>query len=413
LSLSRAPAFVVISIALVVVMATAGVPAPMYSLYRQITSITTADVTVSFAIYVIFVALTLISLGRLSDHVGRRAIAALALGLAVASCIVLANVDGAGVLYAGRLLQGVSSGLAASAMSAYVIDLQHPKHPARGAIVTSVGPTLGLATGALISGALVSYGPSPAQLVYIIFGALGTLALCAVLFVPETVVRSSGAVRSLRPAVRVPHRLRRLFATVGLAAAACYALSGFFQSLGASLVATNLGTTDIFIGGLVVASAIGATALGGLLSPRISSVFAMAVGLSTIVIGVLGVLGFLTVGSFPGFFVSSVISGLGFGCAFSGGMRSLAGAATVSERASVIAAIYLACYSGAAVPALLTGALEPTWGLNLVSVAYCWLVIGLAALALLLLFLGRRGHVASSQALIAYSLSQELSKICD
>ncbi|WP_051580386.1 MFS transporter [Pseudonocardia acaciae] len=378
----RIPAFAVTAAAFTSVLAAAGVPAPLYVVYQQQFGIPDAGLTAAFAIYIVPIATALLLCGRLSDHVGRRPIAVLSPLLGVAACLVLMNVHGLGTLLLGRGLQGVATGLGTSALGTFLLDLHPPGRLTLAAAVTSVGPMSGVATGAVLSGALVQYGPHPTTLVYVLFAAV--LAACAigVAFAPETSPRLPGALRSLRPALRLPASVRPIFLATTGCFVACWSLGGFYQALSPSLTAHELGHSDHLVGGLAVASLIGTSGLGGPLTARLRPRTAMLGGVTVLTLGTLAILGVLAVRSTPGFFAASVVTGLGLGAAFLGGMRTLVGQTAPVDRAGVLSAAYLAAYLGSATPSFLAGVLVPFWGLRTVAGALGALVVGLSLLAI-------------------------------
>ncbi len=386
--LPRPAALAVASSALVLIGAAAGSPAPLYGLYQQRLGITDADLTASLAIYILPAALALLMLGHLSNHIGRRAASLASMTFGIAGLLVLAAVHGLTLLLLGRALQGFATGLAMSAVAAYVVDLDPPRHPGgHGRIATAVtsgGPVGGLAIGAIISGAIVQYGTDPRHLSYYIFAA--ALAVCAIgiLLSPETSPRLPGALASLTPAVRIPRPVRTLFIGASAIFIACWALAGFYQALAPSLSAAELGHSGSLFAGFAVASLVAPSALGGPLAARLKPRIAMSVGSVILSLAVVGVL--ISVGqrSTPGFFAASIAAGLAFGGAFHGGMRTLMGGLAPGHRAGLLSGIYLFSYLGAAIPAFLAGELISTWGLSSVTRAYGGLVIFLALAAVLI-----------------------------
>ena len=157
--LPRPAALAWVSAALVLIGAAAGAPAPLFGLYQQRFGVTDADLTASLAIYIVPAALALLMFGRLSNHIGRRPVGLMSMASGIAGLLVLAGVNGVALLLVGRALQGFATGLAMSAVAAYVTDLDPPKqqgvHARIATAVTSGAPIGGLAIGAVISGALV------------------------------------------------------------------------------------------------------------------------------------------------------------------------------------------------------------------------------------------------------------------
>ena len=192
-------------------------PTPLYALYQAQWGWSPVTVTVIFGIYALAVLVTLLIVGSLSDHVGRRPVLLIAAVLQAIAMGVFATAGGAGALIAARIVQGLATGAAAAAVGAGLLDLDR----ARGTVANAVVPMLGTATGSLAGGLFVQYLPAPTQLVYLVFGAVFVAQAIAVVWMPETVTRRPGALASLRPQLRLPPALRPalLVATPALVAA--------------------------------------------------------------------------------------------------------------------------------------------------------------------------------------------------
>jgi MFS family permease len=389
------------SVSLVLVGAAAGVPAPLYVLYQRRYGITDADLTGSLAAYIIPAALALLMFGRLSNHLGRRIMSLLALTSGVIGLLTLTHVDGPAPLLIGRAFQGLGTGIAMSAIGAYVVDLDPPKHAGvPGGIATAVntgGVVGGVAIGGIISGALVEYVSDPRTLVYYIFCA--ALAVCAlgIVLSPETSPRLPGAISSLVPAVRIPPYVRVLFVGASAIFIACWALAGFYQSLAPSLSAVELGHSGSLFAGFAVAALMGPGAIGGPFTMRLRPRSAMIAGSTVLILAVVGVLISVATKSTPGFFVASVVAGLGFGAAFHGGMRTLMAGLAPTDRAGLLSGIYLFSYLGAAIPAFIAGELVTTWGLSTVTRSFGGLVVCMAILAMAIVIVTARRQRAAAQ----------------
>lgn len=114
--------FVAATVSLVGVFAGSASPIPLYEHYRAVAGLSTGDLSIAAVSYFVAVMFALVVLGRQSDHLGRRLVSLAAVALAVAGCLVLLEVDGLSVLVLGRILQGLSCGLASSALTAYIVD---------------------------------------------------------------------------------------------------------------------------------------------------------------------------------------------------------------------------------------------------------------------------------------------------
>lgn len=368
------------SVALVAVCAAAGVPAPLYVVYAQTYGVSTVALTGAFAIYIVPLLIALLCCGSLSDHLGRKRVALPAMVIGAVACLVLSTVDSAGPLIAGRAIQGLSVGLALSALGAFVVDLVPPTRPGLAGAVTSGAPPGGIALGALASGAAVQLAPGSAPVVsFLVTAGILVTAAVAVGFLPETSARRPGAARSLRPVVRVPTTARAVFPAVCLLVAGTYVLGGFTQALAPSLAVSVLGRHDLFSGALAVAVYHLAGPVAGIAANRLRTTQALTGGAAVLVVGILGFVGAIAAGSFAAYLVAAVVGGAGFGVAFAGAMRVLLERSPAGAHAGTLAAIYLYCYLAAAVASLLAGVAVEVWSLAPVAVGLCGVVVVMVA----------------------------------
>src|SRR3954469_11934032 len=121
-------AFVAAACSLVFVFAAAGTPIPLYNTYRAQDGITNADLGWVSVGYFLAAATSLLVLGSLSNHLGRRPVAIAALASAALSCLVLIGMHGVLSLAVARVLQGLACGVASSALGSYVVD-SAPRRP--------------------------------------------------------------------------------------------------------------------------------------------------------------------------------------------------------------------------------------------------------------------------------------------
>ncbi len=372
--------FTTASVALVAVCAAAGVPAPLYVVYQQTYGVSTVALTGAFAIYILPLLAALLCCGSLSDHVGRRRVAVPAILVGAIACLILASVDSATPLIVGRAVQGLSIGLALSALGAFVVDLAPASRPGLPGAITSGAPPGGIAIGALASGAAVQLAPDRAPVLsFVVAAVLLVVAAVAVALLPETAGGRPGALRSLRPVVRVPPTARTVFPLVCLLVAATYVLGGFTQALAPSLAVSVLGRHDLFSGAVAVAVYHLAGPVAGLAAGRLRAVRALAGGATVLAIGVGGYVAAIAAESFVAYLVAAVVAGTGFGVAFAGAMRVLLERSPAGVHAGTLAAVYLFCYLAAAISSLLAGVAVEIWGLAPVATALCGLVVVMVA----------------------------------
>src|SRR6516225_3024864 len=254
--LSSGAAFALLISILVTLLASSSAPTPLYATYQARWGFSPVAVTVVFGVYAVAVLVSLLVLGALSDHVGRRPVLTAALVAQAGVMLLFATASGLDVLLLARVLQGFATGAAVAAIGAALVDL----HPGRGPVANAAGAMGGTASGALISALFVELLPAPTQLVYLVLLGLFLLQAAGVRRIAETSSRVPGAMRSLRPTLALPGRVRVAVAIAAPSLIAVWALAGFYASLGPSLAALIDGENSTILGGaaLFVLAASGA-----------------------------------------------------------------------------------------------------------------------------------------------------------
>lgn len=333
----------------------ASAPSPLYVVYQAEWHFSAITLTVVFAVYVLALLLALVLAGSISDRIGRRPTVLAAGSVQAAAMVVFAVAPGIAWLGAARVLQGLATGLVTGALSAWLLDLQPEGHPRRGTTVSSTAASAGLALGAIGAGLLVQYAPAPTHLVYWLLAAAFAAGTVSTAAVPETVTADEVWWRALRPRIGVAPQARGAFAAVAPCLVAVWALSGLFLSLGGSLTAGLLHSRSHVVGGLVVLALGGAGTVATLLTTRVAPRFAMIAGCLALVLGVTALLVAIHHGSTGLFFAGAVIAGAGFGPAFTGAFRTVIEAAPPTERAALVAAVFVASYLAFSLPAIAAG----------------------------------------------------------
>lgn len=359
-------------------LAASSAPTPLYQHYQAAWHFSPITTTVVFGVYAVIVLLTLLVVGSLSDHVGRRPVLLTAIALQAASMIVFATAGSVSGLLAGRIVQGIATGGALGAVGAGMLDLDRVK----GTVTNAVAPPIGTGSGALISGILVQFLPAPDRLVYLVLFGVFILQGLGIYWTRETSARESGALASLRPRIGVPKSARGpLLKTVPVLIAA-WALAGFYASVGPAVVGVVTGSHSPVIGGLslfVLAASAGVTVL--LLrnaQPRTLMLF----GTVSLIVGVGITLIAMYALSSAVFFIGAVIAGAGFGAGFQGAIRMVIPLAAPHERSGLLSAIYVASYLALGLPAVIGGYLVVHGGLLPAGHEYGVAVMILAATAL-------------------------------
>lgn len=160
--------------------------APMLGVYRIEQGLSEAAVTAMFGLYALGLIPSLVVAGRYSDRRGRRGVLRLALVLSLAASLVLAT--GAlrpELLYLGRLLAGVASGVAFSAGSAWVKELSAAAPEGAGARRATLSLSGGFGGGPLIAGAVAQWLPAPEVTPYLAHVALMLVVVPLVWTAPD------------------------------------------------------------------------------------------------------------------------------------------------------------------------------------------------------------------------------------
>jgi MFS family permease len=360
----------------------AGAPSPLYGVYAERWHFSAITVTVVFAVYAIGLLAALLVVGRLSDHVGRRRVILAAVAVEMVSMLCFIAADSTTLLFVGRTLQGLATGSAIGALSAALVEVSAAAGRPAGiaAVVNSAAPTFGLAAGALGASALVQYGPAPTRLVYwlVLGGLVAGAVLVAVM--RETGARRPGALASLVPRAGVPRQARASFGRALPCLIALWALGGFYLSLGPALAATLATSSNLLWGGTVIFLLTGTGAAAAILGRHSAERLAMLYGCTALFAGVAITLLAILTGTAAVFLAGSVVAGAGFGLAFLGAFRTLSGLAQPTERAGLIAVIYIVSYLAFSIPVVVAGAAVTGAGLHDVALGYAAVVAVLAAL---------------------------------
>ena len=377
--LSRHAAFWLQASLVVAFLAGSSAPTPLYCVYQGAWGFSSITVTIVFGVYAVAVLASLLVTGSLSDHVGRRPVLLVATVMQVIAMAMFASAHGLGMLIAARIVQGVSTGAAAAAVGAGMVDLDR----AKGTIANAVAPMTGTATGALVSGLLVQYAPHPTLLVYVLLGAAFVAQAVALVFMPETVTRRGGALASLRPRFRLPLQVRQPMLVAVPALIAAWSLAGFYGSLGPVLVRRLVGSSSLALGGiaLFVLAASGAVTVFVMRARTAHSM--MTYGAAALAAGVSLTLLAMATASAPTFFAGALLAGSGFGASFQAAIRLVMPLAAPDERAGVLSIIYVVAYLAMGIPAVFAG-LRVVHGGGVMTTAreYGLCVIALAGAAL-------------------------------
>jgi MFS family permease len=376
--LGRGASFALLVVANVLMMAAASAPSPIYPLYLQRWGFSVTMLTVIFAVYVAGLLGALLTVGSLSDHLGRRPLLVVSLLVAAGSTAIFWTAGGVTSLLIARVVQGIATGMATGALAAGLVELSPRERPHLGPAMTAVATSFGLAAGAGVVGLIVQVTRHPDAYVFPVLTAAFVVLAALVLAIPETSARRAGGLASVRPKVRIPRETRSEFLASVPAIVAGWSVAGLFLALAPSLVGNVLHVRFGAAGGLSIALLFIANSAGGLWAIRHAPRVAILLGASLLTLGAIGLALSLLYASPEVFIAGTVVSGVGVGLTFNGTLRSISAATTAEQRSEVFSAAYVISYAAMSLPALGAGAVAPSWGLATTGYVYIAFVVVLA-----------------------------------
>jgi MFS family permease len=352
---------------------------PLYHLYQASMHLTPFWITIVFASYVASLLTALLTVGGLSDYVGRRPVILAALLLNAVAMILFSEARDVGQLILARVVQGLSVGVGTTALGAAILDTNR----ARGPLFNSVTAFLGMTAGSLGAAALITFASDPLHRVYEVLLGLTVLMIALLYVMPESSTRKTGALASLRPHIRTPPQSRAILVRLTPANVAAWALGGLYLSLMPTVVATTMHVASPWVGGVVVAALMlsGAVAVATFREWPVRRLIVMST--STLGLGVAVSMIGIEQQQVAALLAGTVIAGVGFGSTFSGTLRALLPTAEPHQRAGLLAAFYLQSYLAFAVPAVIAGLSVPQIGLSATAYLYGAVIILLAFISMM------------------------------
>lgn len=348
---------------------------PLFPLYQANWGLSAFMISVIFAAYVGTLLISLLFLGALSNHFGRRAVIVAALVLQSVAMIMFLVADSGHWLVAARLVQGFAAGIATTAVAAALLDVDQKA----GAMINSLAPMAGMAVGALGAGALVQFAPLPLRLVYAVALGLSLIQIIRTLISAETFPdrRSNGW--SLRPRIEIPSGLRSTFVRILPLNVAVWGLGALFLSVLPGLfheIATSPSMAWLSGGAVGAMTLAGAAAI--LLWRNSSPANARRWAGLAIITGTVLILAGTVLHSSTLILLGSLPTGIGFGGGFLGVLRSLVTKARAQERAGLLSAFYIASYLPNALLAMAAGYAAQHLGVIPVTQIFAALIIMMA-----------------------------------
>jgi MFS family permease len=351
--------FWIVAFAFLIVMAVATLPSPLYGLYRTRDHLSAFTITIVYAIWAGGTIGTLLANRWVVRWLGRRGVmlAAVATMMAAAGLLV-AWKDLPGLLF-GRLLTGVSVGLAAGTAIVYLIELSVRADPTASVVrARTIGTSVNvgaLGIGPLVAGCLAEWGRWPLTLPYLVFIGLGAATLIGLAFVPETGAPARRETSTPQP--RSPRRRARLPVPAGAATLTAFAANGLFAGLSGLFLATTFDRPShalagatlflVFTSGVVSQLATASQSASRVLTP---GTLCLLLGLVLLVTSVR-----LSRPRLALFLLAGVLVGVGAGAVFKGTTGLVLEASVPEDRVAMTSALLIALFVGLSVPVIGAG----------------------------------------------------------
>ena len=358
----------------------AGALMPLLVVYQEQWQLPATLLTLAFAVYAVGFLAAVLTVGSLSDHVGRRPVLLTALAVQLVSNVIFLVAPDVEWVIVGRVVQGLATGAATTAFTAALVELAPPSQRALGTVLGSIGLTGGLAAGSLLAGLAIQFTNDGNGIVFGILVGITMLGIVVVALAPETVTRAPGALRSLRPRIAVPSTARAEFVAAVPVIAAVWMGSGLSGGLAPSMVRSVFGLHSGLLNGLSGFVSPAMSAVVGLAFARVEPRRAMFIGILASVLGALGIVVGVLFGSLATMIAGQAIAGAGFGASFTASLRLIVPLATAHQRAAVVGCVYLVCYLTFGVPIVIAGQLVEPVGL---VPTVCWYTATTVLLALI------------------------------
>ncbi|WP_157964112.1 MFS transporter [Actinocorallia populi] len=368
--------------------ATAAAPAPLYMLYQQRDGFSSFTLTLIFAAYALGVAVSLLTVGHLSDGAGRRRVLTAAVLVDVLALLVFVTWSAVPALLLARFVSGLGVGMLTATATAYLTELHAAARPPVGSrraeAVATAANLGGLGLGPLVTGLLAEYAPAPLRTPYVVFLFLLVTGALAVAAVPETVAPDPAwRYRPLRVAVPVEARTR--YAAAAMLAFSASAVFGLFTSLTPSFLSTRLGLPSPAVSGAVTFLVLACAAGFQLLVMRRTPSRQAVLGIVLLGSGLALVTAGLTAASLTALLAGGALAGAGAGAAYAAAVGSVIAMSRPDARGEALAGLFLGGFAGMSVPVLGLGLLLLVTTTAVAVVAFSALLACLLLLTLLIM----------------------------
>jgi predicted MFS family arabinose efflux permease len=351
--------FWIVAFAFLVVMSFSTLPSPLYGLYRERDDLSALMITVIYAIFAGGTILTLLRDASIAQRVGRRGMMLGALAVMIVAAAILAAWKDLPGLLVGRLLTGVSVGLAAGTAITYLVELRLRTDPNASIVrARTIGTSVNvgaLGIGPLIAGCLAEWARYPLTVPYLVVIGLGLTAGVCLWFAPET---GTPTLWAKTPNVTTPERRRaRLPVPAAAATLSAFSANGLFAGLSGLFLATTFGRPSHALSGATLFLVFSCGVISQLATSRLAAALILALGTGSMLVGLLSLVVSvrLSIPSLALFLVGGAFIGAGAGAVFKGTTGIVLGASAPEDRVAMTSKLLIALFVGLSVPVIGAG----------------------------------------------------------
>jgi MFS family permease len=349
--------FGAVAFAFLIVMAFATLPSPLYGLYRERDGLSAFTITVVYAIFAAGTIAALLAVPAVAGRIGRRGVMLAAVATMMGAAVLLAAWKALPGLLVGRLITGIAVGLVAGTAITYLIELYLRRAPGGSPIrPRNIGTAINvgaLGVGPLVAGCLAAWVRDPLTVPYLLWIALGAVALVGLAGAPET----GGAPAAAAPTEQRRGARARIPVPAGTATLAAFAANGLFAGLSGLLLAVTFHHPSHALAGATLFVVFSAGVVSQLATTKLRPSAVLALGSASMLAGlVLLVIAVrLSAPSLALFLVGGALIGAGAGAVFKGTTGIVLEAAAPEDRLAMTSQLLIALFVGLSIPVIGAG----------------------------------------------------------
>jgi len=363
---------------------------PLYLLYQQKFGFSQITLTLIYAAYAIGNIAALLLLGRVSDSIGRRPTALAGIVVLISAAFVFLFAGSNISLYVGRILSGLSIGIASGTGNAWLAELVDKDDKGRADIIGTSTNFLGLGLAALLSGLLAQYAPWPLHLSFIVYLVIVCSTAALVWFTRETVRHADSGQIAVRPTLSVPREIRAQFVAPAITGFGLMALVGFYAALMPSMLSHDLHIENRAAAGALLFELAALVALVIVATQALTSRTLMMWSLALMIPATTAVTAAQVYASLWVMLAATAVVAAAAGLGYRASLQVVNQIAPADRRAAVVSSYFICCFVGNALPVIGIGVLSSLTSSATADIAFSGMIAAFALIALIFELLHRR-----------------------